>query len=499
MVKSISESVEKNSPPGDHEPLSKKVARGGIWVFSLRGINRGFSLVRTIILARLLPPEDFGLLGIALLAVSSLETFSQTGFQAALIQRKENVEDYLDTAWTVSVIRGGVLFLILFLFAPLIAGFFSAPSAVWVIRAIAISFLLSGFQNIGILFFQKELEFNKQFVYELSGTAADLAVAVSFAIILRNVWALVWGMLAAGFCRLIVSYFVHGYRPGFKFNKGQFKELFNFGQWILGSSILTFLVTQGDDVFIGKFIGVTALGLYQLAYLVSNLPATEISHVVSRLTFPAFSKIQDQSKRIGEAFLQVFKITVCIAAPITGGIFVLAADFTNLFLGEKWLPIIPLVKLLVVAGFIRSLAAIAVPVFHGIGKPKIDMAGQVIRLVLLAALIYPFAVRWNLAGVSFAVLGSTLAVSLFFMCQIARITGHKLLPYAKTFIFPTVNSAIMVLFILLIKRHIGFVNVLNFFVLAGFGFGLYLLLTFLTDKVVGYHFFTSFKELIRNR
>ena len=103
--------IEPTSP----ESLSKKVVRGGMWVFGLRFTNRGLGFVRTIILARLLAPSDFGLLGIAMLAISTLETFSQTGFQAALIQKKGNVESYLDTAWTVSAIRGVVLFLILYL------------------------------------------------------------------------------------------------------------------------------------------------------------------------------------------------------------------------------------------------------------------------------------------------------------------------------------------------------------------------------------------------
>jgi O-antigen/teichoic acid export membrane protein len=129
-----------------------------MWVFGLRITSRGLGFVRTIILARLLAPHDFGLLGIAILAISTLETLSQTGFQAALIQKKENIESYLDTAWTVSAIRGIILFLILFLSAPVIAKFFNSPQATLIIRIIAVSTLLSGFRNIGILFFQKELE-----------------------------------------------------------------------------------------------------------------------------------------------------------------------------------------------------------------------------------------------------------------------------------------------------------------------------------------------------
>ncbi len=139
------------------ESLSKRVVRGGIWVFALRIVNRGLGFIRTIILARLLAPHDFGLFGIALLAIATLETFSQTGFQAALVQKKKNVEPYLDTAWTISAIRGIILFLILFSSAPLIANFFDSAQATLIIKVIAVSTLLSGFRNIGIIFFKKEL------------------------------------------------------------------------------------------------------------------------------------------------------------------------------------------------------------------------------------------------------------------------------------------------------------------------------------------------------
>jgi O-antigen/teichoic acid export membrane protein len=250
-------------------------------------LNRALGFIRTIILARLLAPEDFGLLGIALLSISMLETFSKTGFDSALIQKKENVESYLDTAWTVSALRGILLFFILLFSAPLIARFFNTPAAAQVIRVIALFTLLAGLRNIGILFFQKELEFNKQFSYEFSATLVDLTVAITLAFILRNVWALVWGGLAASLVRLVLSYVLHPHRPRMRIDREGFQELFGFGKWVLTSGILVFLVTQGDDILVGKLLGVTALGLYQMAYTLSNLPATEVTHMISKVTFPA--------------------------------------------------------------------------------------------------------------------------------------------------------------------------------------------------------------------
>ena len=133
-----------------------------MWVFALRILNRALGFVRTIILARLLTPEDFGLLGIGILAISTLDTFSQTGFHAALIQKKQDTSSYLDIAWTISVIRGILLFIVLLLFAPVIATFLKYPQATLVVRLIAVTILFSGCTNIGMVLLQKELEFNKK-------------------------------------------------------------------------------------------------------------------------------------------------------------------------------------------------------------------------------------------------------------------------------------------------------------------------------------------------
>ena len=215
------------------ESLSRRVVKGGVWVFALRITQQIFYLIRLIILARILAPHDFGLLGIAMLTMMTLETFSQTGFQAALIQKKENIDAYLNSAWTVGIIRGFILFIILYFIAPYISIFFKTPQAEPIIRVIGFSFLIQAFTNIGVIYFQKELEFNKQFVYKLTGTLADFVVAVSAALLLRSVWALVFGLLAGNATRLVVSYFIHPYRPHINFDMGKAKELFGFGKWVL--------------------------------------------------------------------------------------------------------------------------------------------------------------------------------------------------------------------------------------------------------------------------
>lgn len=394
--------------------LEQKTIKGGFWVFLIRFISRTFSLLRLIILARLLAPKDFGLIGIALLSLATLETFSESGFRQALIQKKKDISGYLNTAWTVLILRGVVLFIILFLVSPYVATFFSVPQAKLIIQIIGFSLVFKALTNIGVVYFPKNLDFNKQFLYELSGIMTDFFVSVAAALILRSAWALVFGFLAGDIARLIASYFIHPWRPKIEFEIRKTKELFGFGKWILGSSILIFLITQGDDILVGKLLGVTALGFYQLAYKISNLPATEITHVISQVTFPAYSKLQDNLPKLKQAYLKVLKLTVFLTIPLAVLIFVLARDFTRIFLGEKWLPMVPAIQILVIAGLIRALGATTGPIFPAIGKPEIDTRWQVVRLLVMAVFILPLTFKWGIVGASVVVLLSNFVATLGF-------------------------------------------------------------------------------------
>jgi len=480
--------------PMDHDlqkpdSLKKKVVQGGLWVFSLRITNKGLGVIRTIILARLLSPSDFGILGIALLAASTLETFSQTGFQAALIQKKDHIESYLDTAWVVSAVRGLLLFLILLFSAPLVAAFFNSPQATMVIKVIAVSTLLSGFRNIGIIFFQKDLEFNKQFIYELSATLVDLTIAIILAFILRNVWALVWGGLAANFVRLCMSYILHPYRPHVRFDKGVFMQLFGFGKWVLCSTILVFLVTQGDDIFVGRMLGVTALGLYQMAYLISNLPATEISHVISQVTFPAYSKLQNSLQEIRNAYLNVLQLVAFVSAPLSAGLFILSEPLVGTILGNKWIGCVPIVQVLAIAGLVRSLQATTGAIFLAVNRPEIEPKWQSIRLLTLAFLIYPLFIVWGLLGVAISVIVSAIISTLGFVYMVLKITECSIKSFIKIISIPFLNSLLMLATIWFLKKNLIAIGMWEIITLVCTGIITYYCMTYIFDKIIDYGMF----------
>ncbi|MBI4722294.1 MAG: lipopolysaccharide biosynthesis protein [Candidatus Stahlbacteria bacterium] len=482
----------KNQPT---ESLSRKVVRGGIWVFGLNLTVRGLGLIRTIILARLLIPLDFGLVGIATIAISALEVFTATGFSTALIQKKGTATDYLDTVWCIEIIRSIGLAIILLFLAPIIAGFFENTKAVPVLRVMAITMGISAFRNIGIIYFDKEFQFNKQFVYNLGTEIASLSISIYLAFILRNVWAIIYGTLAGTIAKIILSYILHPYRPKLKFEVDKAKELFSFGKWILGSGIIIFLMFHGDDAFVGKFLGTAALGFYTMAYTISNLPATEITGVISRVTFPAYSKLQNDIPKLREGYIKVLQLTAFLSFPLSGGIFILAPDFTKIFLGDKWMPMVPAMQVLTLFGMIRAIGAATAQLFQGVGQPKTLTKMEALALFLLAILIYPLSIRWGILGTALAATLATLIPAMLSFYKAVKIIDWNMMDLSKVILPPLINTGIMILIIFALKRG-NIVGITNFLLFIAIGILSYFYTTYLFMKFFKYRILALIKESI---
>ena len=478
--------------------LDKKTIKSGRWVIASRIIQQLFYLTRTIVLARLLSPNDFGLFGIALLALTMLDTFSRTGFRQAIIQKKDNTTSYLDTVWTIGLIRGVIIASILFLIAPYVAVFFNTEKAVAILRVIGLAMVFRSLTNIAVVYFEKELKFHKYFVYEITGSVTDLAVSVSAALIFRSVWALVLGRLAGNFMRCITSYIIDPYRPQFSLNMSKAKELFGFGKWVLGSSILVFLITQGDDIVVGKIIGATALGFYQMAYLLSNLPATEITYVISQVTFPAYSIVQDNIPRLREAYLRVLKVAAFFSFLLAALLFVLAQDLTKIFLGTKWLPMVPAMKVLVICGVIRAIGSTTGPVFQAVGKPRIITKLTMVKLAVLVVLIFPLTRKFGILGTSFALLGASLVTNPLADYKVIKLTGCALTRFAKLIFTPLIAAVIMYYLLEMFRIYLPIQNIMCLIVYIFLGFIIYMTVLVLSEKLIGYRIKEELIEIARN-
>ena len=423
--------------------LPQKMVQGGAFISSLKIIRKVLSLIRLVVIGRILAPSDFGLMGIALLTMSALETFSTTGFSHALIQKKENTHNYLDAAWTVLIMRGFIIFIMLYLAAPYVAVFFHSPEVKPIIQVLGLVTFFQAFANIGVIFFHKELEFNKVFIYRFVGISTNFIVAVVAAIILRSVWALVLGLLAEKIVSIVVSYLIHPYRPRLSKDIEKAKELFGFGRWILGSSILVFIGEHIDDIFVGRVLSAMALGFYQMAYRISNMLETEITQVISSVAFPAYAKIQDKQVRLQKAYFRIMRLTIAISLPITVGMILLAPEFTQIFLSEKWIPMVTAMQLLAVAGLIKSIVSTGSPLFKGSGYPNYEFYMQLIRGLSIMIVIYPLIVFMGISGAAIGVILSIAGMLVIWYPLSQKITKASWRKYFDTFWPPLFSSLFM--------------------------------------------------------
>jgi O-antigen/teichoic acid export membrane protein len=467
--------------------LSRKVSKGALWVTAASICARGLNVISAIILARLLAPEDFGLMAIAMAIIAFSQGTTQTGFESALIQKQDKPEDFLNTAWTFELVRYLVLFLIIFLAAPLFASFFNEPRAVTILRVISVSLLFQGLRNIGVVYFRKNLDFKKQFVLEIVPLIAYISVVIPLAFSLRNVWALVWASLTTSTATCLISYVMHPYRPRLEFEIKKARELFNFGKWILSSSIIVMIREQGMTMFVGKFLGIPILGFYNRAGAFSTMIFQQISEVVWKVGYPAYSQLQLDPDRFKQAYLKTLQLLTFIGIPMAGGLFVLSGDFVHLFLTDKWLSIVPLMQILCLQaalGFINTPASIA---FQASGRPSIVAKISALGVAILAILVYPLSSRWGAAGAVASLFLSVLIPSPIVCYMAIRVMRCTFWEFFKPVLISLINTGIMGGVILAIKEYMVLqVDIAGFFGLIFVGILCYFAVAYCFDRYLNY-------------
>ncbi|MCC7538385.1 MAG: lipopolysaccharide biosynthesis protein [Deltaproteobacteria bacterium] len=387
---------------------ARTLAVGTFWTTAGQVVASVAGLAGTVVAARLVPPSEFGRMGIVTLVLAAIEAFTQSGFEQALVQRRDSVDELLDVAWTWTVLRGLFIGALMCAAAPLLAHVYDDPLLVPVLCVSALAPVLRGAANVGVILYRRNLDFRAVFMVNVGAPVFRLAALLAAAILLRNVWALVIGAVAEAFALLVASYVQHPLRPRFRWSWERLRPLVRYGRWVTAMSILGFLVLKGDDLFVSKALGYEALAFYQLAFGIASLPASNITQVVSRVSFPAYARLQADPVELRRAFVQVMRATTLLALPVATFLGT-AAFLVPVVVGERWAPVVPLVQLLMIGGMLRSFLALGGALFLGTGRPDLDVWMNLPRLVVLAILIAPFSWWWQVDGVALASIASVAA------------------------------------------------------------------------------------------
>jgi lipopolysaccharide exporter len=389
----------------------------------LRGSTRAIGFIKIAILARLLTPVQFGIYGVAALVLAFLEVLTETGINVFLVQEEGDIEDYLNTAWLVSIVRGTLISLLIILFTPLIILFFNSPEAKDILYLISIVPFLRGFINPAIIKFQKNLEFNKVFLFQFSMLSIDGLVAVIVAILTKSPVSLVWGLTAGVIVEILASFIFIKPTPKFKFKSTKIKKVVNRGKWMTLAGIFNYVFHQGDDIIVGKLMNIQNLGVYQIAYKISTLPIYESSEVFSKVTFPIYTKIFNDKLRLRKAFFRILIVISLFVIPFGAALFFFPHIIVSIVLGQKWMAAVGVVKVLAVFGVIRSISATTSPLFLAAKKQEYVTLVTLLSITGLGLTIIPFVLQWGVVGAAYsAIIGSlfSLPAMIYYAYKILR-------------------------------------------------------------------------------
>ncbi len=373
-----------------------------------RVVSRGFAFVRTAILARILSPAQFGVYGIVLIVLALLELLTETGVNIFLIQEKDDIDSYINTSWVVSIVRGLIVSLLVIAFAPLIGAFFKSVEVIPLLYLAAVIPLVRGFINPAQVKLQKNLQFGKEFTLRTIVFAVDCLFAIFLALTLKTPASLVYGLIAGAFTEVLLSLVMVSPAPKFIFDKLKTLKVIKKGKWITLAGIFDYLSKNGDNLVVGKLLGTSALGFYQMAYTFSTLPVTEVSDVSGKVVFPIYTRISEDKKRLKRAYILLLLGVTGLVIPLSIAFFVFAKEITLIILGANWLPIIEPIKILAIFGAIKAISGTSSAVFLGLKKQEIVTFITLIRFITLAITVVPLTVTAGIQGTALAALISSL-------------------------------------------------------------------------------------------
>lgn len=411
--------------------IGQRMVKGAAWMVGLRLAMRVIGLISTIILARLLVPEDFGLVAIATTVVGGLEIISEFGFDVVLIRDQRGQRHHYDTVWTLSIIRGGLIAVMLVGAAGPAAGFFGDARLEAIFYLLAVGSLLDGARNVGTVDFRKELQFDREFRFLVYPKLAAFFVTIALAWLWRDYWALVAGIMVGKVTMIVASYTMHPYRPRLSFDS--WRQIVAFSKWLLLNHVTIFAFQRGDTFAIGRIINAQAVGIYSIAHEIATLATSELLAPVRRALIPGFAKLGDDLDELRAKFLQVWSFIFMIGAPMAVGCGLVADPLVRIALGPNWLGAIPLIEILCLFGLFSLGSSLSQPVYIALGRPRRMLLPPLLGLaIFIPALVWGTMSR-GVTGAAIALTATTaisVAIDMVLVARAMQLPAFRLVAIA---------------------------------------------------------------------
>lgn len=407
----------------DNSQLKKKTISSMLWNAVQRFGTMTISFVSNLVLARLLIPDDFGCIGMLAIFISLSEVFIDGGFGSALIQKKDASQVDFSTIFYWNLFVAVILFIVLFICSPSVAAYYHMPILKDVLRATSVVLIINGFSVIQTSILTKNLDFKLIAKINLIAMSIGVAVAIIMAYRGFGVWSLVVKNILAALITAILLWVLTKWRPSWVFSWASFKSLFGFGSMLLISRLLNSLYENVQGLVIGRYFTAKDLGYYSQAKKLDQLPSSSISQIVTRVTFPVFSKISDNKAILKSSVRKNILCTTYLFFPLQVLLIVIAKDLVIFLFTDKWIESIPYFRIMCIYSMFIPLNAINTNIYLAIGKSDLYFWVQLIKKVIGVALL--------IIGIQYGVIGITwsLAAAGFIWWVIAAAVNTKIIHY----------------------------------------------------------------------
>jgi O-antigen/teichoic acid export membrane protein len=407
--------------------LKHKIFDGVAWNAVGSVIDNGLGIIVKLILARLLLPEHFGIIGFAIVCIGIVEAFADLGMSAALIQRKEeNLKPIdFDTAFWAGLCWGVFLFVFISLVvAPMAASFFDESMLVSIIPVLSITLLLRPLWTIHVASITRELDFKRIVVPRNISKIVAAVIAVVMALTGFEVWSLVFQSVMSELLLVWFYTYASPWRPRLRFSLVSLKGIFGFGLYTTGTKVFNYLTGNIDYLLIGKLLGAHSLGVYTIGYTVTYMVRSKIMDVINKVFYPVYSKVQDDFVKIKKYYLKVIRYNCIVIYPMMVGMIMFAEPGVLVGLGEKWQEAIIPMQLMAAAGLVHLLTSSNTVLLRGIGKPRLELILSVVKtLGVNVPLIVLGVINYGIIGAAAGLLAAKVVIFFINTITLSRVAG----------------------------------------------------------------------------
>ena len=405
--------------------LKEKFIKGSLWTMTQQVIFTLLGFIQLMITSRLLTPIDFGIYAIALFFSSIGKVAFSIGFSGALVQKKGNIDNYINTAWSSGIMVSVVSILIIMLFIPFACKYyFNNPTSLWPSIVLVLSGIFIPASSSQTIYFIKNIELKKYFYLQIIPKIISFGLVLFFVFKTRSYWGLVIAMAMENLIYFILSWIIAPRRVQFEINKEKFKELYSFGMWLQLKNLVSWASSNLDVAVVGNVLGSGKLGLYNRSQSISSYPRNLIDSIINMVAFPVYSKLRTDKDGINMAFNKIQNLSLLVLSCVILVFWLYGENIVLLVLGEQWIEMSQSFKILASAYILQGFLFSFNPLLRSYGYTKCEFLTFIVQIVSMVCLLYPLTNMFDLIGAGVAVLISvllTLPLMLFFVYKYTEI------------------------------------------------------------------------------